>query len=83
MTIAPEATLEEARQKMLQADIGGLVVTDPEGTLLGIITTRDVLLAPDPEASVEQAMTPRERLVVASVDEPLSVSKQKLYQLRI
>jgi IMP dehydrogenase len=83
MTIAPEATLEEARQKMLQADIGGLVVTDPEGTLLGIITTRDVLLAPDPEASVEQAMTPRERLVVASVDEPLSVSQQKLYQHRI
>jgi len=83
MTIAPSASLEEARQKMLDADIGGLVVTDPEGTLLGIITTRDVLLAPNPEVSVEQAMTPRERLVVASVDEPLSVSRQKLYQHRI
>lgn len=83
LTISPAATLAEARQKMLEADIGGLVVTDETGTLLGIITTRDVLLAPDLDAKVEQAMTPRERLVVASVDEPLSVSRQKLYQHRI
>lgn len=83
LTVSPAASLAEARQKMIEADIGGLVVTDESGTLLGIITTRDVLLAPDLDAKVEQAMTPRERLVVASVDEPLSVSRQKLYQHRI
>ncbi|GAB4476282.1 MAG: IMP dehydrogenase [Anaerolineales bacterium] len=83
LTISPTATLEEARQKMLQADIGGLVVTDSEGTLLGILTTRDILLAPNMETSVDKAMTPRERLIVASVDEPLSTARQKLYEHRV
>ncbi|MCS6906727.1 MAG: IMP dehydrogenase [Anaerolineales bacterium] len=83
LTIPPTATLEEARRRMLQADIGGLVVTDAEGTLLGIITTRDILLAPDLSAKVQDAMTPRERLVVAAADEPLTLARQKLYQHRI
>lgn len=54
LTISPTATLEEARQKMIEADIGGLVVTDTAGSLLGIITTRDVLLAPDLKAGLSK-----------------------------
>ena len=37
---------------MAQADIGGLVVVDSEGQLLGMVTSRDVLFAEEAEAPV-------------------------------
>ncbi|MGB9672749.1 MAG: IMP dehydrogenase [Anaerolineales bacterium] len=83
MTISPSAALSEALVKMRDSDIGGLVVVDNENHLLGIITTRDILLAPSLETLVENAMTPREKLIVAKENEPLSNAKAKLYQHRI
>ena len=62
-TISPQSLVGEARQRMRQEGIGGLVVTTDDNRLLGIITTRDVLLAPDDALPVEVAMTPRERLL--------------------
>ncbi len=44
---------------MAETQIGGLVVTDEVGRLLGMLTARDLLLAPDPLALVEAVMTPR------------------------
>jgi IMP dehydrogenase len=82
-TISPQATLDEARQRMAKADIGGLVVTDDEGRLLGMLTARDVLLAPDATMQVQIVMTPRQRLVVAPIDEPLDKAKITLHDRRI
>ena len=45
VTISPDATLAEARTRMEELLIGGLVVVDEAGRLLGMLTTRDVLLA--------------------------------------
>src|SRR5512140_909817 len=45
LQIAPDATVAQARQKMAEADVGGLMVVDETRKLLGVITTRDVLLA--------------------------------------
>src|SRR5512143_3976696 len=45
MHIDPGATVAMARQKMADAGVGGLVVLDENHRLLGLITTRDVLLA--------------------------------------
>lgn len=39
------ATLREAVQRMVEEDISGLVVVDPDGYLLGIITRTDMLRA--------------------------------------
>jgi IMP dehydrogenase len=82
-TINPEASLEEARARMAKADIGGLVVTDAKGRLLGMLTARDVLLAPDSSVQVQSVMTPRDRLVVAPIDEPLDKAKITLHNRRI
>ncbi len=82
-TIAPHTPLGEARRRMMEKGIGGLVVVDESGKLLGMLTTRDVMLAPDDSLPVMQVMTPRERLVVASEDEHLETARQVLYEHRI
>lgn len=83
ITIQPTATLTEARQKMAEADIGGLVVSDESGCLTGMLTRRDILLAPSGTMLVEQVMTPRERLIVAPADEPLDAARLALHDHRI
>jgi CBS domain-containing protein len=44
LTVAPEDTLGEAAQKMVDRDVGSAVVSD-YGRLIGILTERDVLRA--------------------------------------
>ena len=83
ITIQPTANLAEARQKMAETQIGGLVVTDEVGRLLGMLTARDLLLAPDPLALVEAVMTPRKRVIAASQGEPLDAARLKLHEHRI
>ncbi len=82
-TISPQATLAEARSQMDEADIGGLIVIGEGGKLLGILTARDILLAPDMSVAVKEVMTPRNRLVVAREDESLEQARQELHAHRI
>jgi IMP dehydrogenase len=83
ITISPDASLAKARQKMIDANIGGLVVVDQDQRLLGMLTMRDILLAPDPEAHVSLVMTPREQLVVAPSGEELDQARLALHAHRI
>jgi IMP dehydrogenase len=83
ITISLDKTLAVARVKMIEANIGGLVVVDNADRLLGLLTSRDVLLAADSSMLVGEVMTPRERLVVASEDEPLDAARYKLFEHRI
>lgn len=43
ISVAPEATIAEAAQLMLQHRISGLPVTDTDGTVVGIVTEGDLL----------------------------------------
>jgi len=83
LTIEPDATLAQASQIMEEENVGGLVVVDADGKLAGMVTTRDVLLAPNQTALVQTVMTPRERLVVAGENETLEAAREKLYQARV
>ena len=83
LTISPEVSVEHARLRMDEDDVGGLVVVDEDNHLLGIVTNRDVLLAPDKDLPLSQVMTPRERLVIASKDESLEEARRKLFEHRI
>lgn len=42
-TISPERTIQEAIQRLVEHNIGSLVVVDDGGDLVGIITERDIL----------------------------------------
>jgi IMP dehydrogenase len=83
ITIQPEATLKGAKVKMAETNIGGLVVTDDAGRLLGMLTARDMLLAPDDSAPIQSVMTTRDRLVTAAADEPLDAARLTLHAHRI
>jgi|HigsolmetaAR202D_1030399.scaffolds.fasta_scaffold00780_4 inosine-5''-monophosphate dehydrogenase len=62
-SIAADATVEEARLRLQEAHIGGLVVLDNDGKLLGLVTKRDLKFERNPERPVGEIMTPRERLI--------------------
>ncbi len=83
VTVPPEIPLREARRRMQEFGVGGVVVVDADGKLLGMVTSRDVLLSPDEEVPVRKVMTPRQRLVVAAHDEHLESARDILYRHRI
>ena len=63
LTIAPEATLADARAVMARARVGTLVVIAGDWHLEGLLTERDLQFVDDPSATVASRMTPRNRLV--------------------
>jgi IMP dehydrogenase len=83
LTISPEDSVAEARLRMKEAGIGGLVVTDFTGRLRGIITKRDVQFAPDADQFVKEVMTPIERLVTAPAGTSIDVAQRILYKHRL
>jgi len=85
--IAPDASVSEARHQLVELGIGGLLVTNPQGILLGLVTNRDVLLAPDPLGPVSSVMTPRTELITLTTSGPqcddLERARELLHKHRI
>ncbi|NMB88046.1 MAG: IMP dehydrogenase [Chloroflexi bacterium] len=82
--ISDQATLFEARVRMADYDVSGLLVVDDDKRLVGILTSRDLLLTSDSEkVSVKSVMTPRERMIVASADETVESARERLHAQRI
>jgi CBS domain-containing protein len=42
--IAPDASLVEAARQMRVSGVGGLPVQEPDGTIIGIVTERDIIV---------------------------------------
>jgi IMP dehydrogenase len=57
ITIAPDATLGEAKALMQQHKISGIPVVEGSGRLVGIVTHRDVRFAENPRQPVRELMT--------------------------
>jgi IMP dehydrogenase len=81
VTIRPTDTLADAYRLMDQHKISGFPVTEKDGTLVGILTNRDVRFASNPKQKVAELMT-RELITVhegISKDD----AKRLLHQHRI
>jgi IMP dehydrogenase len=61
--ISAENTIKDARLAMERFEVGGLVVINNRGELVGLITQRDVVLAPNEEALVETVMTKPDQII--------------------
>lgn len=88
VTVAPDVTVQEAMQVLVEHDIGSVVVT--EGTAVrGILTERDVLrlgangAGPLSSLAVVDAMTPEESLVIAVPDDDIGYCMQVMTENRI
>ena len=82
-TVSPTATVATARGMLQAAGIGGLLVVSASGELVGLLTTRDVLFAPDERAQVATVMTPRERMVTAAAGLGLEAAQRLLHEHRV
>ena len=82
-TASPTATVASARAMLQAAGIGGLLVVSASGELVGLLTTRDVLFAPDERAQVATVMTPRERMVTAAAGLSLEAAQRLLHEHRV
>ena len=74
VTIGPDATLEELDQICGRYRVSGLPVVDPDNTLIGIITNRDLRFTPLAEwatAQVHEMMTP-----MPLVTGPVGISRE-------
>jgi IMP dehydrogenase len=67
-TIGPDDTIERARTAMERRDISGLVVVNDQGSLVGLLSARDVRFVRNPDLFVHDVMTPRQKLVTAPAD---------------
>ncbi len=76
LTLRPSATVAEARQIMTERNIGGVPITEEDGTLRGILTSRDLRFLEGEDTRIEDVMT-KENLVTAPEETDL-VSAQKI-----
>ena len=82
ITIAPDATLAQARALMAENRISGIPVVERDGRLVGIVTNRDVRFAENPAQPVSELMT-RENLAVVPADVGKEEARRLLHQRRI
>jgi IMP dehydrogenase len=81
--IGPDASIEQAARLLQQYEVGGLVVTDGDGRLVGLITHRDLLLAPPDRTQVHEVMTPVEKVIRVGPGVSHEEAKSVLYQHRL
>ncbi len=81
VTIGTDATLADAYALMDQHSISGFPVTKSDGTLVGILTNRDVRFASDPNQKVSELMT--EKLITVKEGISRDDAKKLLHQHRI
>ena len=82
ITIAPDATLGEARALMQVNRISGIPVVEANGKLCGILTNRDVRFADNPAQPVRELMT-RDNLATVSTGVSQEDARRLLHQRRI
>lgn len=81
ITVPPEMTVEQALVVMSEYSISGLPVVD-NGTLVGIVTNRDVRFVKDSVTKVGDVMTKKD-LVTVPVGTTLEEAKHHLHENRI
>lgn len=82
-TVLPEQTILEARAIMELKGVTGLLVTNAEKKLLGILTRRDMLAAKNDAQLVKDVMTAREKMFVGSKNNSFAEIKEKLLSNKV
>ncbi len=82
VTLGPDATLADAEAIMSRYHISGVPITTEDGTLVGILTNRDIRFARDFSRPVREFMT-SEGLITAPEGTTLEEAREILHKYRI
>ncbi len=82
-TLRAENSLQDAENMMARYHVSGVPITDATGTLVGILTNRDMRFEEDYGKPISTAMTPQERLVTVAPGTSLDEAKKLLHKHRI
>ena len=83
VTISPEKHTKDADDLMREYRIGGLPVVGGDKRLLGLVTNRDIRFEDDPDKTIEELMTPVDKLVMASIGITLMEAKKILHENKV
>jgi IMP dehydrogenase len=81
ITLSVEHTVGDAKRIVEETGTGGILIVDGEGELVGIITTRDLLLERDEHRSVTEVM--QRQLVTAAAETTLEEAEKILHEHRV
>ncbi|MGK5091036.1 IMP dehydrogenase [Deltaproteobacteria bacterium TL4] len=82
-SISQDELISKARKRMQDLDVGGLVVTNVKKQLIGIVTQRDILLAPNENAKVSSVMTTPDHIVSATPEISREEAQKLLHEHRL
>ncbi len=82
VTLRPTATVREASRIMDERNIGGVPITTEDGTLKGILTSRDLRFLDSPDMLIDEVMT-KENLVTAAESTSLADAQQILLRNKV
>ncbi|MEI6290016.1 MAG: IMP dehydrogenase [Chloroflexota bacterium] len=77
------SSIENARQVMKNNHVGGLIVINEQKQVVGIITNRDVTLAPVEKININEVMTGMDRLIYALPGITAEDARKLLFEHRI
>ncbi|MBW3165088.1 IMP dehydrogenase [Ferrimonas balearica] len=83
ITVTPDVTMRTLREMAEQNGFAGYPVVADNNELIGIITGRDVRFVTDPQLTVAEVMTPKERLVTVPEGAPLTDAQALMHKHRI
>lgn len=81
--LRPHNTVGDALKLMDEHGITGILVTDAEGALQGILTARDLMFQEDKHVRISDVMTPRERLITAPIGTTVDEARQLFAQHKV
>ncbi|MCX6019551.1 MAG: IMP dehydrogenase [Chloroflexi bacterium] len=82
-TLQDTATVRQAKEALIEHAIGGLLIVDAAGTLVGLVSTRDLIFEALDDLAVTNVMTPREKLVTVQEGTSLEDARAVLRMHRL
>ncbi|ACQ93771.1 inosine-5'-monophosphate dehydrogenase [Tolumonas auensis DSM 9187] len=83
VTVRPDMTIAQIKELTFMSGFGGFPVVDTDGSLMGIITGRDVRFVTDLSMKVHEVMTPKARLVTVHENASREVVQALMQKHRI
>ena len=81
--LSPENTALDAEKLMRKYKISGVPICEADGTLVGILTNRDMRFMTDYDVKIATVMTPKEKLVTAMAGTTLDEAKKALMASKV